>query len=75
MLPFEPETKNPLPHTQRLTAWSISGNASEQKDFQKRLQTYSFHRRVKRPKNAIRGHGELGQAGELNCLSVPLLPL
>ena len=75
MLPFEPETEHPLQHKLHLTVWPVSGNVSIREDFHERLRTYFCHRGAKRPKNATQGHGELGQAGVLHGVSVPLLPL
>jgi hypothetical protein len=74
-LPFDPEREHPLHHKLHLTVWPVSGKASEQEAFRKRLQTYCYHLGAKPPKSAMQGHGRLGPAGVLNGVSVPLLLL
>jgi hypothetical protein len=74
-LPFQPEREHPLQHSLRLTVWPVSGNATAQTDFRRRLQMFYCRPGVNPHGNVTLGHGTLGLAGVVHGLSVPLQPL
>ena len=61
--------------TPPLAVWPISGNTMQRKEFQEKLQNFSYHRGGKNLHNHTTLSAKSGSAGALNGISIPFQDL